>query len=203
MPIRAVIFDLGGVLLRTEDQTPRRELAERLGITRQEMYHLFFDSPSARQASLGTITAEDHMERVRSTLGVRPEDFSAVPDTFWGGDRLDMGLVDYLRSLRPRYKTALLSNAWSDLRGMLTERWKVTDAFDEMVISAEVGIVKPDPRIYHLALERLRVAPHEAVFVDDFIENIESGMAVGLHTIHFQSPQQAIDDLSKLLNSSD
>ncbi len=113
-----------------------------------------------------------------------------------------MGLVDYIRSLRPRYKTALLSNAWSDFRGVLSERWKITDAFDEMVISAEVGIVKPDARIYRLALERLQVAPHELVFVDDFIENIDGGKAVGLHTIHFRTPQQAIEDLSKLLNSS-
>jgi epoxide hydrolase-like predicted phosphatase len=203
MSIRAVIFDLGGVLLRTEDQTPRRELAERLGITRQEMYSLIFDSPSARQASLGTITAEEHMERLRLTLGVPPEDFSTVPGAFWSGDRLDLGLVNYIRTLRLRYKTALLSNAWSDLRGMLTERWEIADAFDEMVISAEVGIVKPDPRIYHLALERLQVAPQEAVFVDDFIENIEGGKAVGLHTIHFRTPHQAIEDLSSLLNSSD
>jgi epoxide hydrolase-like predicted phosphatase len=203
MSIRAVIFDLGGVLLRTEDQTPRRELAERLGITRQEMYSLIFDSPSARQASLGTITAEEHMESLRLTLGVSPEDFSTVPGAFWSGDRLDMGLVNYIRTLRPRYKTALLSNAWSDLRGMLTERWEIADAFDEMVISAEVGIVKPDPRIYHMALDRLQVAPQEAVFVDDFIENIEGGKAVGLHTIHFRTPQQAIEDLSSLLNSSD
>ncbi len=75
MPIRAVIFDLGGVLVRTEDQTPRRELAERLGITRQELYDLVFDSPSARQASLGTMTAEEHMERVRLISGSCPRGF--------------------------------------------------------------------------------------------------------------------------------
>ena len=203
MPIRAVIFDLGGVLVRTEDQTPRRELAERLGITRQEMYYLVFDSPSARQASLGEITAEEHMEAMRLTLGVPAQDFSTVPGAFWSGDRLDMGLVDYLRSLRPGYKTALLSNAWSDLRGVLTERWKIADAFDELVISAEVGITKPDPGIYHLALQRLQVAPQEAVFVDDFMENIDGGKAVGLHTIHFRTPQQAIADLADLLNNPD
>jgi glucose-1-phosphatase len=201
MPIRAVIFDLGGVLVRTEDQAPRRELADRLGITRQEMYFLVFDSPSARQASLGEITAEEHMESVRLTLGVSLQDFSTVPGAFWSGDRLDTSLVDYIRSLRPRYKTALLSNAWNDLRGVLTERWKIADVFDELVISAEVGITKPDPRIYHLALQRLQVAPQEAVFVDDFPENIAGGKAVGLKTIHFRNPQQAIAELSELLAS--
>lgn len=203
MPIRAVIFDLGGVLVRTEDQTPRRELAERLGITRQEMYYLVFDSPSARQASLGEISAEEHMESLRLALDVPPQEFSTVPGAFWSGDRLDMSLVDYIRSLRPAYKTALLSNAWNDLRGVLTDRWKIADAFDELIISAEVGIVKPDPRIYRLALQRLQVSPQEAVFVDDFIENIEGGKAVGLHTIHFRTPQQAIADLSDLLNTLD
>ncbi len=57
MPIRAVIFDFGGVLMRTEDQSPRQELAARLGVTREQLYYHIFDSPSARQATLGEISA--------------------------------------------------------------------------------------------------------------------------------------------------
>lgn len=200
MPIKAVIFDLGGVLVRTEDQGPRHDLVARLGISRKEMYHLVFDSQSARQASLGEVTAQEHMESIRVALGLSLEEFSPVPGAFWSGDRLDTGLVDFIRSLRPRYKTALLSNAWDDLRGYLTERWQITDAFDELVISAEVGIAKPDPRIYHLALERLGAVPAEAVFVDDFNENIEAARALGINTIYFHDPQQALAELKGILD---
>ncbi len=201
MPIKAVIFDLGGVLVRTEDQAPRVALAERLGISRRELNDLVFDSPSAQQASLGQLTAAQHWGAVREALGMPEDGFEAVAQEFWAGDRLDPELVAYIRALRPRYRTALLSNAWDDLRGYLTGRWGIADAFDELVISAEVGMTKPDPRIYHLVLERLGVQPGEAVFVDDFMENINAARALCIHAIHFQSPQQALADLERLFDS--
>ena len=68
-----------------------------------------------------------------------------------------------------------------------------------MVISAEVGIMKPDPRIFQYALEQLDVAPAEAVFVDDVIENVEAARAFGMHAIHFTTPRQAISELKQLL----
>jgi len=203
MAIRAVIFDLGGVLVRTEDQAPRADLANRLGISREQLYDQIFDSPSAKQATLGVITADQHWENVRQALGLTMERFSAARRAFWAGDRLDMDLVDRIRSLRPRYKTALLSNAWSDLRSYLVERWQIAAAFDELIISAEVGLTKPAPAIYRLALDRLKVQPAEAVFVDDFAENIEGARKVGLHTIHFRSAEQARSELDILLNGLD
>jgi epoxide hydrolase-like predicted phosphatase len=201
MPIKAVIFDLGGVLVRTEDQQQRRQLADRLGISRHQMYHLVFDSQSAQLASQGKMTVAEHWEAVRQALGLPEEEFQRVPQEFWAGDRLDMELVVYIRSLRSRYRTALLSNAWDDLRGYLTDHWRIADAFDELVISAEVGVTKPEPRIYRLALERLGVAPGEAVFVDDFKENVDAARALGIHTIHFRDRQQALAELEGMLDS--
>jgi HAD superfamily hydrolase (TIGR01509 family) len=57
---------------------------------------------------------------------------------------------------------------------------------DDILISAEVGLAKPDPRIYRLAAERLGVRPDEAVFVDDFAANVEGARAVGMRAIHFR-----------------
>ena len=113
---------------------------------------------------------------------------------------MDTGLVDFIRGLHGEYKTALLSNAFSDLRFMLTERWKFTDAFDVIVISSEEGLIKPDPRIYQLLLERLQVAPQEAVFVDDFIANVEGAQAIGMHAIQFLNSSQIQEGLSRLLD---
>ncbi len=200
MPIRAVIFDLGGVILRTEDQTPRALLVERLGITREQMYYHVFDSPSAQQATVGKISADSHWEAVRQALGLSSEEFPAVMQAFWAGDRLDSNLLTAIRSLRPRYKTALLSNAWDNLRQALEQDWQIADAFDEMFISAELGLAKPDARIYHLALERLGVAPSEAVFVDDFLDNVAAAQQLGIHAIHFRNPAQALGELRALLD---
>lgn len=200
MPIRAVIFDLGGVLVRTEDRTSRTRLAERAGLTYMELSELVFDSQSARRAMRGEITTEEHWEEVNKKLGLSKEEYPQVPLEFWAGDRLDENLVNYLRGLRPQYKTALLSNAWDDLRQMIEEIWKCADAFDQMVISAETGLVKPEPPIYEKVVSDLMVKPKEAVFVDDFPENVAGAKAVGLEAIQFFSPEQILQDLEKLLD---
>ena len=203
MHIRAVIFDFGGVIVRTDDRGPRQRLAARLGMTYDQLSSLVFDSESALQATLGKITTQEHWEALRNELGLSQDDHANLPLDFWGGDVLDQELVDYIRALRPDYKTSLISNAWDDLRQVLEYTWKIADVFDEIIISAEVGVAKPDPRIYQIALERLAVAPQQAVFVDDFPANIAGARAVGMHAIHFKNSLQARKELDRLLNSKE
>ena len=202
MSIRAVIFDLGGVLVRTEDRTPRTRLADRLGLTYNELSALIFDSPSAHQAMKGEITAAEHWEAAQEALGIPQDEIEKMKLDFWGGDTLDENLVNYLRDLRPQYKTALLSNAWDDLRQMIEEEWKIDDAFDEIIISAEVGLVKPDASIYQRMIADLDIVPAEAVFVDDFPENVAGARSQGLHTVQFNDSAQALRDLSQFLDNN-
>ncbi len=202
MTIRAVIFDMGGVLVRTEDRGPRQELAGRLGMSYSELSELIFDSHSARLATVGQITTQDHWTAVRAALGLSDDEWPEVPRGFWGGDVLDTELVDYIRSLRRRYRTALLSNAWDNLRRVVVEDWGIADAFDELVISAEVGVAKPEARIFQIALERLGVAPHEAIFVDDFARNVEAARALGMGVVHFQDPARARQELEAALDQA-
>jgi epoxide hydrolase-like predicted phosphatase len=112
-----------------------------------------------------------------------------------------MSLLDDVRQLHRTYKTALLSNAWDDLRQVIAEKWHFEDAFDELIISAEVKLAKPDRRIFQLAVERMGVEPDQAIFIDDFRHNVEAARAAGLQAIWFQSPEQLRHDLQVLLNS--
>jgi len=200
MGIKAVIFDFGGVLVRTEDRAPRRNLAESLGMTYDQLDDLIFQSESARQATVGEITTEEHWETLRSRLGLSADDFPRVPKAFFGGDVLDEALMAYIRTLRPRCKTALLSNAWDYLRGVLIHEWQIADAFDELIISSEVGMAKPEAGIYELALARLDVAPSQAVFVDDFPRNVAGAQDVGMHAVQFRSSEQVRAELDDLLD---
>jgi epoxide hydrolase-like predicted phosphatase len=121
---------------------------------------------------------------------------------FFAGDVLDAKLAQFIYDLRPRYKTAILSNAWLDLRRMLTEHFHLVDAVDTIVISAEEGMVKPDARIYQIAATRLGVMPHEAIFVDDFVENVRGAQAVGMRAVHFKNAAQAMADVTEMLANS-
>lgn len=202
MGIRAIIWDLGGVLVRTDDYSSRDALARRLGMTRKDLEHLVFSAESGEGAQRGEISVEQHWENLGSQMGLSAQEMEAFLQEFFAGDQLDIQLVDYIRGLRPKYRTGLLSNAFSNLRYFLTQDWQIDDAFDELVISSEVGMTKPDEPIYRLALERLDVAPHEAVFIDDFKRNIKGARAISMHAIHFQNPDQAITELEQILKGN-
>jgi putative hydrolase of the HAD superfamily len=198
MSIRAVFFDLGGVIVRTEYQAPRQQLAERLGMEYDDLDRLVFNSDTGLQASIGTITSQQHWEAVLKRLKRPAEELQAIRDEFFAGDIVDRTILEFLRSLRGTHQTGLISNAWSDLRDYIT-REKMIDVFDHIIISAEVGVAKPEAKIFQIALEQAGVSPNEAVFVDDFYVNIEGCEKVGMKGIHFKDAQTALEQLKLLL----
>jgi len=199
--VKAVIFDVGGVLVRTEDPAPRERLAAEHGLSVKELYDIVFGSDTWGLVQLGSITSDDHWQAVGHRMGlVRPDGANAFRAAFFAGDRLDRELLDLIRQLRARYKIALLSNAPGNLRHWIVREWEVpVNTFDEIVVSAEEGIMKPDPEIYCIALDRLGVLPQEAIFVDDFVENVEAARALGIKAIHFTSPEALRTELDSLL----
>jgi epoxide hydrolase-like predicted phosphatase len=198
MSIKAVFFDLGGVIVRTEFQVPRQQLADRLGMDYDDLNKIVFDSESSGRASIGEITSEEHWTSIVQRLKRPASELSLIRDEFFAGDIVDRTLVEYIRSLRGKYKTGLISNAWGDLRDFIV-REKFDDAFDRLIISAEVGAMKPDPKIFQVALNEFGVSPKEAVFVDDFLVNIEGCEKVGIKGIHFKDPQSTMQQLKKLI----
>ena len=203
MAIKAVIWDLGGVLLRTADLSSRQALADRLGKPRHELENLVFSGDSGDRAQLGEISADEHWENIRRALALDAAGIDEFRRQFWEGDQLDVELVDYIRSLRGRYKTGLLSNAFSDLRQVVTSLLNFSDAFDDMVISAELHLVKPDARIYQVALRRLGAEPEEAIFIDDMLRNVEGARSQGMNAIHFRQRAQALEELEELLKGGE
>jgi HAD superfamily hydrolase (TIGR01509 family) len=198
--IRAVIFDFGGVLVRMVDDRPRLKLSAQLGIPLSQLDYLVFFSDSAQKASKGVITVGMHWEAVREALGIQPEDMAGFLEQYWSADDVNWVLLEFIRKLHPRYKVGLLSNAWDDLRHTMHERWNIDGLFDELIISAEVKIVKPDPRIFRLALERLGVQPAQAIFIDDIVENIEAARNEGMFAIHYQDTNSTLDALNHYLS---
>ena len=198
MKIQAVFFDFGGVIQRTEYQAPRQHLAQRFSMEYDDIDNIVFNSPTAKQATVGAISVQKHWEALAKRLKVNKEQITGVENEFFAGDVIDHSIVEYLRSLRPRFKTGLISNAWSDMREYLVRK-KLDAVFDTLTISAEVGVAKPEAKIYHLALEQAQVQPEAAVFVDDVLANIEACEALGMKGILFKDPQEAMEQLKKLL----
>jgi epoxide hydrolase-like predicted phosphatase len=184
--IRAVIFDYGGVLMRTADPTPRREMEQRFGLPPGGASEAVFGSPRWDDVQIGRISSAEFWADVGQRLGLDAESLAEFRHTFWAGNRLDEELVAFIRLMRGEgYRTALLSNAPDDLP-QLVEQMGITNAFDVVVISGCERLMKPDPAIYELTLERLGVPAEGAVFVDDLRVNVVAARQVGLHATRFR-----------------
>lgn len=192
--IKALFFDLGGVLLRTQNRSIREKLGQEFRMTYDQIDSFVFESQSSKLASIGRISEDEHWMDVTRRLGLDASHMPRLRDTFFAGDVLDMDLVNFLRQSRGTYKTGLISNAWSGLRPWIL-REKFDDAFDHMVISAEAGFAKPDPRIYHLAMEKLGVLPEESIFVDDVQKNIDAANNLGMKGILFKDSHTTLDQI--------
>ena len=199
--IEAVFWDLGGVLVRTEDRTQRERWEQRLGMEPRQLDRFIFAGEMGHRAALGEVSAEEVWEWARQELGLSQEDGQQLTRDFWQGDDLDLELVAYIRGLRAQFHTGLISNAWLELREQLVSHWRIDDAFDDLVISAEVGLAKPDSAIYNLALDRLAVAAEQAVFIDDFETNITAATEIGMHAVLFRSRSQVLSEVDRLIGS--
>ena len=197
--LKAAIFDWGGVLMRTVDASGRRKWEQKLGLPQYAVDRVVHGSRSWKQAQSGEITDAEYWADVAQQLGLDDESLALFRREYFAGDRLDDEMLSFIRGLRPRFKTALLSNASPHLVHLL-EQLAVTDAFDEIVISGTVGVQKPDPGIYRIVLDRLRLAPEETIFVDDFVQNIQAAERLGMHTLHFRKDMDWRAELSQKLD---
>lgn len=198
--IRAVIWDMGGVIIRGSDGSASRELlARRLGMERAALENIVFNSETSRLSLLGKISEAKAWENVGNVIGLHGEDLMQARREFFSGNQLDSELVEFIDVLRPQYKTGLLSNAWAGTRQSLGAKYAFLHVFDVSVFSDEIGMVKPDPAFYHWILDRLSVLPEESVFIDDRLENIQAARALRMTVIHFQTREQTLQDLRILL----
>ena len=115
---------------------------------------------------------------------------------------LNTELADYFQGLRPRYRTALLSNAAAGGRREEERRYGFAAMADVLIYSYEVGIEKPDRRIYEITCQELGVHPGDVVFLDDLEANVVAATQLGMRAVLFQSTAQAITDLEACLAES-
>lgn len=185
--ITAVIFDCFGVLSKGS-LTYLASLAA--PENRQEVYDC------NKQADYGYITHEEHLERLAGLTGISVAD---VQDIFRSKHIVNRPLLQYVRSLRSQYKTALLSNVGhSIITTMFTEQ-ELADAFDAVALSADIGAIKPSAEVYEVTAEKLGVPPEQCVMIDDIPRNVEGAELVGMKGILYTSDGQMIAHLKALL----
>lgn len=201
MAVRAVVFDIGGVLEFTPYLGVRERWEEQLGLPPGEL-----DARTRgvwEAGSVGALSEREVTLRVGGLLGLDETQVEAFMRDLWTEylGSLNVELAEYCRGLRPRYQTAIISNSFVGARTREQERYHFDEITDLLVYSHEVGIAKPDPRIYQLACARLGVRPGETVFVDDNQLMVDGARAAGIQAILFEDNAQAIAEIEDRLRA--
>src|SRR3954470_10683164 len=205
MTIKAVVVDIGGVLERVDDASwPQKWMSrwERLrnlpgGHLAEKIAH---HAPTEDVAT-GRITEAEVRDLYAATLGLQVGEvdqmWAEMRDAYCG--ELDVEMRDFVAGLRPRLKTAILSNSAGGARREEQRRDDFGSLVDGIIYSHEVGIAKPAPAVFRLTEQLLEVSPEEIVFIDDHEGHVEAARRRGWHAILHTSTEQTIDEVTVLL----
>lgn len=201
--IRAVIFDIGRVLIRVDLPRAMAGLSQAIPLSPEELWKALQNDPRWMDWQEGRISPRDWHLHITKRLGgsLSFDDFREA----WNRalDPEPMQSEEFLSRLAKRYKLAVLSNTDPIHMEQEESRYPFFRHFPVRVYSYRVGASKPSPLIYREALKGCKVAAPEAVFIDDVAAYVEAAKQLGMKGVVYQSPDQLAADLGALGVSAD
>jgi len=199
MAIRAVVFDIGGVLEITPKTGWQAKWEAHLHLKPGELHERLMNV--WKDGSSGKLSEQEVERSIGDILGLDRAQVDAFMNDLWQEylGELNVELAAYFASLRPRYHTAILSNSFAGARGKEQQRYQFAEMCDLIIYSHEEGMRKPDRRFFELACERLGVQPAEMVFLDDVDQSVAAARELGIHAVQFRETAQAIADIEACL----
>ena len=196
--INTVIFDIGKVLAGYGWEKYLRGIAPEEEAYRAVEQAVFL-SPDWVEHDKGLLTEE---EEIRDFISNAPgyekeirQIYENLGECVW---KLDYALP-WVQELKSRgFRVFALSNWPKHIYDQRKDKLDFLDLMDGYILSYQEHVIKPDPAAFRLLLERYRIEPEKAVFIDDTLKNIEAAERLGIHGIHFRSLEQAKEELEKL-----
>jgi HAD superfamily hydrolase (TIGR01509 family) len=202
MTVRAVIFDIGGVLEKVGPPVSwLGPWLEELSLSAGDLRTLMGHAAPAAQIQTGALPESEYRARIAAALAltaVQERRFFADMWDWYCGE-LDTELAGFAASLRPRCQTAILSNSADGARREEQARYRFAEFYDPVLYSHEIGAAKPDPACYRAACRALDLPPGQVAMIDDMPENIDGARAVGMHGLLHRTARETAAQLSALL----
>jgi len=203
MAINTIFFDFGGVIYKTPD--PRQ-------VTRWKKLLGFSDNPEivdmlanpnesqlVQQICLGEIP-EDHVwAMMAEKWHINPALIQRFRRTMFSKRQLNRPIFRLMAELNQSAKVAILSNAGDQTRVLMEDILHLDSVVEEIIISAEEGVIKPDPKIFQIAMERMHSVPEQSLLLDDYEVNVQAAREFGMKAVHFISNEQAISMIREML----
>jgi putative hydrolase of the HAD superfamily len=200
-----VVFDIGGVLEQVDDDAwPEVWIGRwerRMNLQPGHLMERLAEHEPDGDMVTGGISEAQMRAMYAGALGLDEEQADEMMAEMWDAycGELDVELCDFAAGLRPTYRTAILSNSADGARREEQRRYGFEELVDTIVYSHEVGLAKPDPAVFRLTEERLGVAAHEIVLLDDHDGHVEAARRLGWHAVLHRSTPESIREITQLL----
>ena len=194
MQYKVVFFDLGGVVVDVESDRLMHQVSQLVGRPFEEVQAAVYHKELMIPFELGQVTAKGYYDGLKKSLALSwtYEQFVRM----WNGIFVEKTEVTQIMGrLRNRHTLIALSNTNELHIDHIRRTVSSLAVFHDWVASCDVGLRKPDPKIYELALNKADARAYEAVYVDDRPELVEAGKMCGMRAIRFQNPRQLEQDL--------
>lgn len=205
MGIKTIIFDFGGVILKMPSIKWINRWKKLLGFADEPEIIQLLDDPNGSQmvqdVCLGKTSEDEVWDQMAEKWNLNSKLICIMRRRVFSKCSLNKSLIKYIAELSKNYQTAILSNAGDQTRKILEETYKLDRLMDEIIISAEEGVIKPDPAIYQIAMERLNTLPEETLFVDDYMPNVLAAREFGMEAVQFINNQQTIQTIQDYLGT--
>jgi epoxide hydrolase-like predicted phosphatase len=194
--IKVIIFDLGQVVIKFNFRDALEQLQMISSVPREKVM-MFFRSDAERLFTEGKINSRTFFERCKRELGI-PIDFKNFRSIYNDIFEKNPPIAELIRSLKKCHRVMALSNTNELHMAYIMKRYSVMHLFDDIVTSFEEKCQKPDSKIFHITLERGRVQPHEAIFIDDTEGNVIAARSLGIHAVHYTDAELLAGQLKEL-----
>ena len=204
MAVRTIFFDFGGVIIDTPNVRWIKRWKRLLGVNDHpemlEMLENPHQSPLVKDICLGKIPEDTMWVMMTEKWHLNPALLDKIRRKLFSKRHLNQDILKLMAELQVNYQTAILSNAGDKTRQLMVDTFHLDRYVDEIIISAEEGVIKPDPRIFEIAMDRLDAEPETSLLLDDTQENITAARAFGMLAVRFINTQQAIQVVREYLN---
>jgi len=196
--IKAFLFDLGNVILPFDHRLAAIRIKQYTDKSEQEIYNIFFDSCLGGEFEDGKIKPIDFFCKLKKVLCLDGNLTYKIFKPIWNDIfKEDTRISDLIRSLKKRYKVAIVSNINKMHYEYIKDNFGIINQVNKVILSYKVGVRKPDPKIYKYAFGQVKADPKDIIYIDDRLDLINEASGLGLNCLLYEGYDELIRSLDR------
>lgn len=196
--IKAIFLDIGGVLILSKYREVIEGWADKLHVPSDQLRQAL--KKFSHYGMRGDPTSYESFLEENKITWITAEQLGTLQKEAWNSEYLNKELLDFILENKDKYIFGIITNNYREAEQLLMKKFNVPKFYEVFVSSADIGILKPDQRIFKYALEQASVSAEQSIFIDDQEENVEGASETGMFGIHYKDNTSLFKRIAEISN---